>query len=305
VTVPPEAITGALRLAAPAKINLYLHVIRRRPDGYHVLDSLMAFAAVFDTVVIEPADTVSLTVEGPRAGALAGMDPDDNLMLRAARALADVAGVQAGARMTLVKRLPVAGGIGGGSADAAAVLRGLYRLWGLDLDDGAMLDLALTLGADVPVCLYGRAANVSGIGEKLEPAPPLPEVPLVLVNPGVPVPTGEVFGLRAGRFSRPAPLLDAPVNALALAHDLAARRNDLEAPARTVADEVGDALALLTDQAGALLTRMSGSGGTCFALFGSEGEAESARRAIAQARPGWWVERTRLVRDARALDAEA
>jgi len=302
VTAP---FTAPVRLAAPAKINLYLHITGRRPDGYHLLDSLMVFAAVFDTVIIEPAETLSLTVEGPRAEALAGLDPDDNLMLRAARTLADIARIETGARLTLVKRLPVAGGIGGGSSDAAAVLRGLYRLWGLSLDDGAMLDLALTLGADVPVCLYGRAANVSGIGEVLDPAPRLPDAPLLLVNPGVPVPTGEVFGLRTGPFSGPAPMRDSPINALALANDLAGRRNDLEAPARTVADGVSDALELLTDQAGALLTRMSGSGGTCFALFGTEAEAEIARQIISEARPGWWVERTRLVSDARALDAEA
>jgi len=297
--------TTPLRLAAPAKINLHLHITGRRPDGYHLLDSLMVFAAVFDTVIIEPAESLSLIVEGPRAEALAGLAPDDNLMLRAARTLADIAGIESGARLTLVKRLPVAGGIGGGSSDAAAVLRGLYRLWGLSLDDGAMLDLALTLGADVPVCLYGRAANVSGIGEVLEPAPALPDVPLLLVNPGVPVPTREVFGLRTGPFSPPAPMRDSPINALALANDLAGRRNDLETPARTVADEVSDALELLTDQAGALLTRMSGSGGTCFALFGTQAEAETARQIISEARPGWWVERTRLVSDARALDAEA
>ncbi|KAA5605265.1 4-(cytidine 5'-diphospho)-2-C-methyl-D-erythritol kinase [Roseospira marina] len=295
----------SVRLAAPAKINLYLHIIGRRPDGYHRLDSLMAFAAVFDTVVVTPADTLSLTVEGPRADALDGLDPEDNLMLRAARALADVAGIETGAHLTLIKRLPTAGGIGGGSADAAAVLRGLYRLWNLDLDDGAMLDLALTLGADVPICLYGRAANVSGIGEVLTPAPALPPVPMLLVNPGVPVPTKEVFGLRNGPYSGPAPLHDAPVNALALANDLAGRRNDLETAARTVADEVSEALERLTDQAGALLTRMSGSGGTCFALFGGEDEAETARQIIAEARPDWWIERTRLITDARALDAEA
>nr|WP_246152041.1 4-(cytidine 5'-diphospho)-2-C-methyl-D-erythritol kinase [Roseospira navarrensis] len=294
-----------MRLAAPAKVNLHLHITGRRTDGYHLLDSLMVFAGVFDTVVIEPAESLSLTIEGPRAAALDGLDADDNLMIRAARRLADIAGVTAGARLTLVKRLPVAGGIGGGSSDAAAVLRGLYRLWGLALEDAAMLDVALGLGADVPICLYGRAANVSGIGEVLEPAPALPAVPLLLVNPGVPVPTGEVFGLRSGPFSRPFPLRDAPVNALALANDLAGRRNDLETPTRTVADEVGEALDLLTDQAGALLTRMSGSGGTCFALFGSDAEAETARQIIAETRPAWWVERTRLVTDARALDGQA
>ncbi|WP_299444494.1 4-(cytidine 5'-diphospho)-2-C-methyl-D-erythritol kinase [uncultured Rhodospira sp.] len=298
----PIPAAAPIRLAAPAKVNLHLHVIGRRPDGYHLLDSLMAFAGVYDVVTVEPAEDLSLRIDGPHAAALGGLDPDDNLMMRAARSLAEAAGVEARARLTLTKRLPVAGGIGGGSADAAATLRALYRLWRLDLDDEAMLALALTLGADVPVCLYGRAANVGGIGEVLAPAPALPPVPLVLVNPGVPVSTPEVFKLRSGAFSRPAPLRDAPVNAFALANDLAVRRNDLEAPARTLCDEVSDALAVLTDQEGALLTRMSGSGGTCFALFAQEAEAEQARAQIAAIRPDWWVVRTHLVSDARALD---
>jgi len=300
-----------VRLAAPAKVNLFLHVVGRRPDGYHLLDSLVAFAGVFDTVVVEPVegqgdeDALSLTVEGPNADALAGLTADDNLMLRAARALAEAAGVAPRARITLIKRLPVAGGIGGGSADAASTLRGLYRLWGLTLTDDAMLDLALSLGADVPVCLFGRAAHMTGIGEGLTPAPPLPAVPMLLVNPGVPVSTPAVFRERSGAFSSPAPLREAPVNAIALANDLILRRNDLERPARGLADEVGDALTLLTDQPGAILTRMSGSGATCFALFATEAEAEQARAYLAALRPKWWVARTVLVSDARTLDAEA
>jgi 4-diphosphocytidyl-2-C-methyl-D-erythritol kinase len=292
---------AAIRLAAPAKVNLHLHVIGRRPDGYHLLDSLMAFAAVHDVVAVAPADALALDVTGPYAGALDGLAADDNLMLRAARALAAAAGVAPQAHLTLVKHLPVAGGIGGGSADAAAALRGLYRLWDLALDDAAMLEVALGLGADVPVCLYGRAANVGGIGERLAPAPALPAAPLLLVNPGVPVSTPEVFRSRTGPFSNPAPLLDAPVNAFDLANALAGRRNDLETPARTLCDAVGDALALLTDQPGALLTRMSGSGGTCFAVFSREAEAEQARQYIARLRPRWWVARTHLVADARML----
>ncbi|MBB4268045.1 4-(cytidine 5'-diphospho)-2-C-methyl-D-erythritol kinase [Roseospira visakhapatnamensis] len=313
---PSRASDPALRLAAPAKVNLFLHVVGRRPDGYHLLDSLVAFAGVFDTVLVAPppedegsgegeGEALSLTVEGPNAGALADLSGDDNLILRAARALAEAGGVAPRARVTLVKRLPVAGGIGGGSADAAAALRGLYRLWGLTLGDGPMLDLALSLGADVPVCLFGRAAHMTGIGEGLTPAPSLPAVPMVLINPGVPVSTPAVFRDRSGPFSHPAPLRDAPINAIALANELILRRNDLERPARGLADAVGDALALLTDQPGALLTRMSGSGATCFALFGTEAEAEQARAYLAALRPAWWVERTVLVSDARALDAQA
>lgn len=291
----------AIRLAAPAKVNLYLHVTGRRPDGYHLLDSLVAFAEAHDVVEVAPSNTLSLTVTGPNAAALAGLDASDNLMIKAAETLAAVAGVPARARLTLFKHLPVAGGIGGGSADCAAVLRGLYRLWNLDLDDEVMLALALDLGADVPVCLYGRAAAMAGIGESLSPAPPLPAVPMVLVNPGVPVSTPAVFKARTGPFSRPAPLRDGPINAVALANDLAGRRNDLEAPARVLEDAVDGALALLTEQPGALLTRMSGSGATCFALFSSDAEARAATRAVAAAQPDWWVSQGRLVSDARAL----
>jgi len=300
-----------LRLAAPAKVNLYLHVVGRRSDGYHLLDSLVAFAGVFDTVIVAPPHTpgededLSLVVDGPNAGALAEVANDDNLILRAARALAEAGGVTPRAHITLVKRLPVAGGIGGGSSDAAAALRGLYRLWGLTLADGPMLDLALSLGADVPVCLFGRAAHMTGIGEGLMAAPPLPPVPLVLVNPGVPVSTPAVFRDRSGPFSNPAPLREAPINAIDLVNELILRGNDLERPARGLTDAVGDALALLTDQPGALLTRMSGSGATCFALFGSEAEAEHARAYISAMRPTWWVDRTTLISDARALDIVA
>jgi 4-diphosphocytidyl-2-C-methyl-D-erythritol kinase len=300
---PAPDAAAPIRLAAPAKVNLHLHVTGRRGDGYHLLDSLMAFAGVYDIVTVAPADELSLHIDGPHASALAGMDPEDNLMMRAARRLAEAAGVEPRARLTLTKRLPVAGGIGGGSADAAAALRGLYQLWGLDLNDTTMLRLALRLGADVPICLFGRAANVGGIGETLDPAPTLPPVPMLLVNPGVPVSTPEVFRLRAGGFSRPYPLRDAPVNAVALANEMAGRRNDLEAPARSLCDEVGETLALLADQDGALLTRMSGSGGTCFALFSRDAEAAEAHARVARARPDWWVARTHLVSDARALDA--
>ncbi len=295
---------GAFRLSAPAKVNLYLHVTGRRADGYHLLDSLVAFADVHDVVEVAPADSLGLTVTGPNAAALAGLDPADNLMTRAAETLAAVAGVPALARMTLVKNLPVAGGIGGGSADCAAVLRGLYRVWNLDLDDDVMLALALDLGADVPVCLYGRAATMAGIGETLTPSPALPAVPMVLVNPGVPVSTPAVFKARSGPFSRPAPLRDAPRDAVSLASDLGGRRNDLEAPARTLVDEVDEALARLTEQPGALLTRMSGSGATCFALFATPVEANRAAQAISRACPDWWVTQSRLVSDARALAPE-
>jgi 4-diphosphocytidyl-2-C-methyl-D-erythritol kinase len=173
----------SLTLSAPAKLNLYLHVIGRRDDGFHLLDSLVAFAAVHDTLVIEPASQLSLENTGTFGRSLPVSS--DNLVMRAAERLRDLAGISEGARITLIKELPVASGIGGGSADAAAAIKGLARLWNLHPGQHDLSGLALDLGADVPVCLFGRPAFMGGIGEQIEPLADLPAVPLVLVNPGV------------------------------------------------------------------------------------------------------------------------
>lgn len=182
---------------APAKVNLYLHVVGRREDGYHLLDSLVAFAAVGDRLTVSPADVLSLAVTGPFAAGLVG--EADNLVLRAARALAAEGGVRAAGRMVLEKNLPVSSGIGGGSADAAAALRLLSRFWGLE--PGVARALAAGLGADVPACLASRTARMSGIGDVLAPARKLPRMGIALVNPGVAVATPSVFRTRAGPFS--------------------------------------------------------------------------------------------------------
>ncbi len=280
-------MTEPIRVAAPAKINLYLHVIGKRADGYHVLDSLVAFADVGDTLEATRADALSLAVEGPFAGAVpAG---DDNLVLRAGRALADLTGETRGAALRLVKRLPAASGIGGGSADAAAALRALMRLWRANPAPEALAALALGLGADVPVCLGSRAAFMGGIGEELAPSPPLPKTSIVLANPGRAVATPEVFRRRAGPFSAPARFSEAPGDAAQLARLLKARGNDLEAPARALCPAIGEVLAALASRPGALIARMSGSGATCFALFAEQGAAREAAAALARAEPGWWV----------------
>jgi 4-diphosphocytidyl-2-C-methyl-D-erythritol kinase len=288
---------GALRIAAPAKLNLYLHVVGRRDDGYHLLDSLVAFAAVGDELTIAPAPELSLTIDGPFGGALAA--DADNLVLRAARALAAAAGRAPTAAIRLTKRLPVASGIGGGSADAAATLRGLHRLWKLDLAERQLAGVGLELGADVPVCLAGRPSFFGGIGEAIAPAGPLPAVHLVLVNPGMPLPTAAVFKARAAgpegrRYSEPARWSAAPADAVALAGALAKRRNDLAEAAVGLVPEIGEVVAMLQQQAACLLARLSGSGATCFGLFGSRGEARGAAAQIAAARPGWWVVATAL-----------
>jgi len=276
-----------IRVEAPAKINLYLHVTGKREDGYHLLDSLIAFAGTGDTLELEPAEDLSLEVVGPTAAALP--EGEENIVLRAARALAARAGVSAGAALRLTKRLPVAAGIGGGSADAAAALRGLARLWGVTLPEPDMMALALSLGADVPVCLAGRPMAVSGVGERMAPAPALPPAWLVLVNPREPLSTPAVFKARSGCFTDPMPLETTPTDAAALAGLLARRRNDLTQAAISLVPAVGEALALMAALPGCGLARMSGSGATCFGLFAAESEAQEAAATLTAAKPGWWI----------------
>jgi 4-diphosphocytidyl-2-C-methyl-D-erythritol kinase len=269
--------------AASAKVNLYLHVIGRRADGYHLLDSLAVFPPVSDVLSAEPADKLSLRIEGPFAAGLTEA-ADNNLVLRAARALAAESGHGAGAAMVLRKNLPVASGIGGGSADAAAALRLLGRLWGTASD--ASQRVTAKLGADVPVCLASRASRMSGVGEVLEPAPVLPPCGIALVNPGVAVATPDVFRARHGAWSMPAKLPEAWPDAAAMAADLTRLRNDLELPAMTLQPVIADVLAALKSTPLCLLARMSGSGATCFALYS---DAVTAQQAVQQLqRPGWW-----------------
>lgn len=272
---------------APAKVNLYLHVVGRRADGYHQLDSLIAFAGIGDTIEVSPAETLSLTVDGPTAALLP--EACDNIVLNAARVLADRAGVSAGAAIRLTKRLPVAAGIGGGSADAAATLTALSRLWNIALPQSEMTALALALGADVPVCMAGRPMAVSGIGDHMVPPPPLPPAWLVLVNPMEPLSTPSVFKARTGCFSEHAPLERRPADPADLARMLAARGNDLTAAATSLVPAINEVLALTAAQHSCLLARMSGSGATCFGLFAAEDEAKAAAAALKESRPGWWV----------------
>lgn len=255
---------------AKAKLNLALHVRARRPDGYHELETLFAFVEDGDIVTVEPADTDSFTLTGPFAAVLDG--EGDNLVTRAARAFRERFGGGAHA-ITLDKRLPVASGIGGGSADAAATLRALGRLHGVTLD--AMFPIADALGSDVPACLYGVTAIGRGRGEQLEPVPGLPGTPVLLVNPGVGVSTAEVFRRWDGIDRGPLPA------------DPREGRNDLEPPARAIAPVINEVLDLLAAQPGAGLVRMSGSGATCFALFDSETNRDAAAEALAG--KGWWT----------------
>ncbi len=243
---------------------------------------------------------MSLTLEGPFAAPLAGTD---NLVLRAARALAAEAGIVPRARIVLGKRLPVASGIGGGSADAAAALEGLARLWKVSPDAADLAAIGTRLGADVPVCLYGAPALVSGVGEIIRPAPALPPAHLVLANPLRPVETRAVFAARTGPFATPAPFDAAPHDARELARLLAGRENGLAAAAVKVEPVIAEVLAALAGLPGSLLARLSGSGATGFAIFPDEAAAAAAATRLAAARPGWWVRACRLLAPGEELPA--
>ncbi|MDO7841272.1 4-(cytidine 5'-diphospho)-2-C-methyl-D-erythritol kinase [Sphingomonas immobilis] len=268
---------------APAKINLALHVRARRADGYHELETLFAFVADGDVLTFAPGPA-SFAVTGPFADSLAG--EGDNLVLRAARGFADAFGVAAEGAWVLDKRLPVASGIGGGSADAAAALRALARLHGVGLDDPRLFAVADALGSDVPACLLGRAALGTGRGEQLVPLDDLPPLPALLVNPLVAVSTGPVF--RAWDGVDRGPIAEGATLARALAG-----RNDLEPPARSIAPVIGAVVARL-QATGPLIARMSGSGATCFALYEEEAARTAAVAAIRAAAPDWWCLETRL-----------
>ena len=285
-----------LATRAPAKINLSLHVLGRRPDGYHILDSLVAFAGTGDDLSLRPGPSLALSVEGPSA-ALAG-EGADNLVIKAARLLAErVPGLNSGA-FRLVKRLPVAAGIGGGSSDAAAALRLLARLNDLPLSHPAILDAARHTGADVPVCLEARARTMGGIGEVLGPVLRLPRLFGVLVNPGVPVATPDVFGalgLRRGDACAPAREGEWPLSTTGdLLAALRQARNDLEPAACRLQPIVRDAIQFLAATQGCRLARMSGSGATVFGLFDNGDAATAAAKSVGAAFPAWWVKSTIL-----------
>lgn len=267
LAVPP----GARHEPAPAKINLALHVTGRRADGYHLLDSLVVFTALGDRVTVAPGPA-ALSVTGPFADAVP--TGEENLCLRALRH------VGAEAAVTLDKHLPPSSGIGGGTADAAAVLRAL----------GAVPERPEALGADLPACLLSRPLRMRGVGEEITPIP-LPDLHLVLVNPRVETPTPPVFAALDRRDNPPLPGLPARPDAAALTDWLSATRNDLQPAALRLRPVIADCLAALTAQ-GARLARMSGSGATCFGIFADASAAQGAAVAIAAAQPGWWVRAT-------------
>jgi 4-diphosphocytidyl-2-C-methyl-D-erythritol kinase len=277
--------------SAPAKVNLTLRVLGRRADGYHELESLVAFAEAGDRLSLAPGGNVSLTVDGPSA-ASAG-DTADNLVLKAARALAArIPGVTLGA-FVLDKRLPVAAGLGGGSADAAAALRLVARANDLARDDPRLYDAARATGADVPVCLDPCVRLMRGIGEVLSEPLALPPLPALLVNPGVALATKAVFAAWKPAAAQAPPFDVAALAKLTsadrLTQFLSSQRNDLEAPAIALAPVIADVLAALRALVGCRFARMSGSGATCFAVFASPGEASAAAKILTGKYPDWWV----------------
>ncbi len=285
-----------LATRAPAKINLTLHVLGRRADGYHALESLVAFAGTGDDLRLEPGSSLALHVQGPTAP-LAG-DDANNLVLKAARLLAErVPGLKTGT-FHLTKRLPVAAGIGGGSSDAAAALRLLARLNGLSLSDPEVMEAARLTGADVPVCLEPKARMMRGSGEELGPALALPRLFSVLVNPRVPVETPAVFkmlGLQPGQALEGGIHPVAQAGPLSTLFDtLKSAGNDLEAPALKLRPVIGDVIELMSATQGCRLARMSGSGATVFGLYDDCNAAADAAKSIQRAQPGWWVKATSL-----------
>ena len=297
--VTSGAASGSAVEAAPAKINLDLLVTERRLDGYHELDSIVVFAPLGDVLSFNPTPAsiagVTLEVEGPFAAEVPA--DGDNLVLRAARLFATRTGATVAGRLVLDKRLPVGGGLGGGSSDAAATLRLLDRVCGTGLSNGRLRDMGAELGADVPVCVYGRPARMRGLGERLDPIRGLPELALVLVNPRVHLSTPAVFRALAEPGDERDGGLMPHAGPVLLARYLAESRNDLELPAIHLAPAIDKVLKSLRLLENCLLARMSGSGSTCFGLFSDPGHAARAAQILRQAVPGWWVEPVTIASD--------
>lgn len=280
---------------APAKLNLFLHVIGRRGDGYHLLESLFAFTRTGDLITIEESDQLSLTIEGPFAAELEGFNPKENLVYLAANKLAEACGGTRGASIVLKKKLPIAAGIGGGSADAAATLLALNDLWGLNKPVEDLEALALKLGADVPACLYQQPLLVRGIGEDITPVSLENEWHVLLVNPLKPVSTPEIFAAfkDGGQpFHRDGLCLPDPVALSWIADETT---NSLAGPAQGLCPAINEVLSIIGAQPGVRLARMSGSGATCFAFFDTAAAAAAAREAVMKKRPEWWTMQDQLI----------
>ena len=289
---PPASKAALVTEHAAAKINLALHITGQRDDGYHLLDTLVVFTQAGDTVTAAPSAEDRFSMTGAFAETL--MANSDNLVLRARALMRRLHPALPPVALSLDKSLPVASGIGGGSADAAATLRVLARMLAISTDDEGLFTAALSLGADVPMCLPSRPARVQGIGEAMTPVLGLPSLHLVLVNPGVSVSTPSVFKALMEKYNAPLPDLPGNVAFVPFVEWLCQTRNDLQQPASGQAPQIADAIAALEAE-GAALVRMSGSGATCFGLFPTAQAAQGAAHAIASASPTWYVKATRTV----------
>ncbi len=279
---------------APAKINLYLHLIKRKRDGYHKLDSLVAFADIGDEITIKPADQFSFEIDGPFAAKLTDTDKkayidSNNLVVKAARAISQINDKSLNVEITLTKNLPVAAGLGGGSSDAAATIWGLQQYWKMPNNASYLLPLMTNLGADVPVCHECRPAIMRGIGDEITFFGDLPEIPIVLINPMIACPTKDVFIHHKKPFKDEIEIPEIFSDASALISFLSRTDNDLYESAISIVPDIQNILATLDQHPSCVFHRMSGSGASCFGLFSSFEAAQEAKKSIKQENPDWWV----------------
>ncbi|PZP55668.1 MAG: 4-(cytidine 5'-diphospho)-2-C-methyl-D-erythritol kinase [Micavibrio aeruginosavorus] len=280
-----------LHVLASAKLNLFLHVTGKRHDGYHELDSLVCFADIGDELVVESADKFQFTVDGPFAPQLANNDISENTVVKAAHLLSAATNRDLNLKITLTKNLPSGAGIGGGSADAAAILRALQNFWGVSVADETLHKISLQIGSDVPVCLQSRPAVMRGTGNIILPAPSMPELHTLLIWPRQKTPTPLVFKNRESSFSEPAVLKPSYMDAASLISNLTDyTSNDLERTATKLFPVIDEAMTMLKQDRTCLFTRMSGSGSTVFGIFESQKNLEKAAKAIRSSQPDWWVQ---------------
>lgn len=279
-----------LTLNAPAKLNLFLHITGKRADGVHLLQSLVCFLGIHDTIAIAPHDSFYIDCDGPFGHTLS--DPRENIVYKAAKALAETFQMPLRARIHLIKNIPVGGGLGGGSTDAAMVLKGLTKTWGLPEDQERLHAIAEKIGADVPACLHQKTVWVEGGGEKVTRLSDMPKIHFVLVNPMVFVPTAEVYRLHDTHFSRPIQFSGRRKTFEEWLADLKIYRNDLTDAALMVSPDIRRALDALKATAGCLLHRISGSGATCFGIYNSKEAAHLAAYTLKNRYPDWWIEET-------------
>ena len=292
----PSSTRNIVTIAAPAKVNLYLYVTGKKEDGYHEIDTVVVFTALHDVVSVVPHHSLNLEQEGPFSSYLSEKR-ETNLVHRAAKALAELVGIPSKASITLHKAIPVAAGLGGGSADAAATLRALCQLWKVEPDKDKLAALALSLGADVPVCLMGVNSHVRGIGEIVKPLPNFPNrMDMVLVNPNIPLPTKSVFEAFQGPYKAPETIPSlTTTNPKSVTTALGRFSNDLTKPARTLCPVIDEILFTLSESEGCYFARLSGSGPCCFGLFDDPRTAAISASRISRIKTDWWVEATHSI----------